>query len=291
MRNQILALLYNAGEGFVSVVPVWFVHFSAIVLGFFCFLFDWKKKHVFRNVKVTTNKTGIKLFFAVVSLYENFALNISDYFIIVTKGIDKIKFLTSVDEVKKELLELKEGKGLVVPTAHLGNWELAGILGGLAGFRLHGIGLPQVNEEVERFYKEFRDKYNVVVHPFQGGFIGAFRGVRAGDIATIVSDRDINKDGICVKFFGRNVTFPRGAATLAYRTKVNSAFATLVREGSGYRLYLSDIIDVDFNLTEEEFTKVYVQKFANVLESFIKRFPTQWHHFFDYFKEYSCSSQ
>jgi len=190
--------------------------------------------------------------------------------------------------VRKGLLELKEGKGLVVPTAHLGNWELAGVLGGLAGFRLHGIGLPQVNEEVERFYKEFRDKYNVVVHPFQGGFIGAFRGVKEGEIATIVSDRDINKDGVCVKFFGRNVTFPRGAATLAYRTKVNSVFATLIREGSGYRLYISDVIDADFNLSEEEFSKVYVQKFANVLESFIKRFPTQWHHFFDYFKEYSC---
>jgi len=43
MGNQILALLYNAGEGFVSVVPVWFVHFSAVVLGFFLFCLIGKR--------------------------------------------------------------------------------------------------------------------------------------------------------------------------------------------------------------------------------------------------------
>jgi len=157
------------------------------------------------------------------------------------------------------------------------------------GFVAHGIGLPQKEEDVEKFYEELRKRFNVIVHPFQGGFIGAYKGVKNGDIATIVSDRDLNKDGVCVEFFEKNVTFPKGASVLAYRTKVNSVFATLIREHDGYKVYFSEKFDIDFNLEESEFSKQYVSKFASVLEKFVRMYPTQWFHFFDYFEEYKCS--
>jgi KDO2-lipid IV(A) lauroyltransferase len=252
-------------------------------------LFDRKKVYVLRNLRNITNESGVKLFLLGIDFYKQFALNIADYFIVVVKGFDKIKILTPKEEVLSKLNELKGGKGLVIPTAHLGNWEVAGVLVGSLGFRAHGIGLPQKEEDVEKFYEELRKRFNVIVHPFQGGFIGAYKGVKNGDIATIVSDRDLNKDGVCVEFFGKDVTFPKGASVLAYRTKVNSVFATLIRERDGYKVYFSEKFDIDFNLEESEFSKQYVSKFASVLEKFVRMYPTQWFHFFDYFEEYKCS--
>lgn len=283
-----LSILYKLGKGYAKIMPVQVVHFTAIVLGIFSFFFDRKRKFVLNNLRTITNKSNLRLFYYGIQFYVNFALNISDYFIIVTKGLDKVKIRTPKSEVKAKLLSLMEGKGLVVPTAHLGNWEVAGAFVGSLGFKAHGIGLPQIEDEVEKFYKELREKYNVIVHPFQGGFIGAYKGVKASEIATIVSDRDINKDGICVEFFGKNVSFPKGASVLAYRTRVKSVFAALIREHNGYSVYFSSPIEVDFNLSESEFSKMYVSKFAKILEEFVRKFPTQWFHFFDYFKEYSC---
>uniref|UniRef100_A0A7C4Y0L9 Lipid A biosynthesis acyltransferase n=1 Tax=Caldisericum exile TaxID=693075 RepID=A0A7C4Y0L9_9BACT len=283
------SILHKIGKGYSKIMPVSIVHLTAIVLGFFSFLFDRKKRYVFRNLRHITKQNSVRLIFLVLMFYINFALNISDYFIVATKGLEKIKILTPKEELKEKLLQLMDSKGLVIPTAHLGNWEIAGAFAGSLGFRAHGIGLPQVENEVERFYKGLRERYNVIVHPFQGGFLGAYRGVKAGDIATIVSDRDINKDGVCVKFFERSVTFPKGASILAYRTKVRSAFATLVREKGGYKVYFSQAFDIDFNMSESEFSKQYVSKFASTLEKFVKMYPTQWFHFFDYFEEYKCS--
>jgi len=284
-----LSFLYKLGKKYVELLPVPVIYFTARVLGFFSFLFDRKKVYVLRNLRNITNKSGVKLFLLAIDFYKQFALNIADYFIVVVKGFDKIKILTPKEEVLNKLNELKGSKGLVIPTAHLGNWEVAGVLVGSLGFKAHGIGLPQKEEDVEKFYEELRKRFNVIVHPFQGGFIGAYKGVKNGDIATIVSDRDINKDGVCVKFFGKNVTFPKGASVLAYRTKVNSVFATLIREHDGYKVYFSEKFDIDFNLEESEFSKQYVSKFASVLEKFVRMYPTQWFHFFDYFEEYKCS--
>ena len=283
------SFLYKLGKKYVELLPVSVIYFTARVLGFFSFLFDRKKVYVLRNLRNITKESGVKLFLLGIDFYKQFALNIADYFIVVVKGFDKIKILTPKEEVLNKLNELKGGNGLVIPTAHLGNWEVAGVLVGSLGFKAHGIGLPQKEEDVEKFYEELRKRFNVIVHPFQGGFIGAYKGVKNGDIATIVSDRDINKDGVCVKFFGKNVTFPKGASVLAYRTKVNSVFATLIREHDGYKVYFSEKFDIDFNLEESEFSKQYVSKFASVLEKFVRMYPTQWFHFFDYFEEYKCS--
>jgi len=286
-----LTTWYNLGKIYAKIFPVQFVHGTARVLGFFSFLFDKKRKYVLKNLKIITNKSHVDLIFLGIEFYINFALNIADYFILATKGFDKIKIVTPYESVKEQLKNLMQDNGLVIPTAHLGNWEIAGALVGYLGFRAHGIGLPQQESGVEKFYKEFREKYNVIVHPFQGGFIGAYKAVKSKEIATIVSDRDINKDGVCVTFFGHKVTFPKGVSVLAYRTKVKSVFATLLREKDGYRVYFSKEFDVDFSLSEEEFTKQYVQHFATILEDFVRKYPTQFFHFFDYFKEYQCSLQ
>ncbi|MGB9769666.1 MULTISPECIES: lysophospholipid acyltransferase family protein [Caldisericum] len=287
-NRKMLSFWYKLGKKYVKIMPVSFVYLTAKLLGFFSFWFDRKRNYVLNNIKIITNKNRFSLYKLGIEFYENFALNIADYFIVVVKGFDKIKILTPKEEVFKKLKELTQNGGLVIPTAHLGNWEVAGVLVGSLGFKAHGIGLPQQDIEVEKFYEELRRRFNVIVHPFQGGFLGAYKAVKNGEIATIVSDRDINKDGVCVNFFGRNVSFPKGASILAYRTKVKSIFAALIRENGYYKVYFSDEFDIDFTLPESEFSKRYVSKFASILEEFVKRYPTQWYHFFDYFKEYSC---
>ncbi|MEF3244914.1 MAG: lysophospholipid acyltransferase family protein [Caldisericaceae bacterium] len=284
-----LTQLYNLGIKFVRYFPQGFVYGTARFLGFMSFLFDRKRKNVLKNLAVFTGEKGIKLILLGIEFYINFALNIADYFILEEKGLDKIKILTPASQVKETLEKLKgKNVGVVVPTAHLGNWEVAGAFVGSLGFRAHGIGLPQQEKGVEKFYKSFRERYNVIVHPFQTGFIGAYKGIKVGDVATIVSDRDINKDGICVQFFGRNVTFPKGASVLSYRTKARSIFAMLVREKGGYKVYFSQVFKLDFNLVEKEFIEDYVKQFAKVLEDYVKKYPTQFFHFFDYLTEYKC---
>ncbi len=253
--------------------------------------FTRKRRVVFHTLSIILGSDDKKLIKSIaLSLYENFSLNITDYFLLFTwnkKNWMDFVDLNGADEKMKRFMQA--GKGLIVPTAHIGNWEVAGFIMGYMGYNAHGIGLPQPNEKVEELYKEVRRKGNLFVHPFKGGAIGVYKALKRGEVATIVGDRDLNSDGIPVRFFGRCVSFPKGNAILAYRTGARSVFGCAIRIADGkYKAYLEPEIIVDRNKGEDEFVKEYVQEFAAILEDYVKKYPNQWFHFLDYFKEFGC---
>ena len=250
-----------------------------------------KRRQVFHTLKIILNNEDQKLIRkTAINLYKNFALNITDYFLLFTWNKNNWRNFVDLNGVDKKMADLTlNGKGVVVSTAHIGNWEVAGFIIGYMGYRANGIGLPQPDKKTEELYREVRTSGNVFVHPFKGGAVGVYKALRRGEIATIVSDRDLNKDGIPVQFFGKCVTFPKGSAVLAYRTGVKSVFGCAIRVADGkYKAFLEPEIAIDRDKEEKEFVKEYVQKFAFILESYIKKYPDQWFHFFDYFKEFKC---
>jgi KDO2-lipid IV(A) lauroyltransferase len=247
-----------------------------------------KRKAVLKNIEAITGISDRKIVrHLAYSLYVNFALNIIDYCRFLERNEELLKKTVDFAGVKERLGELSSsGRGVIVITAHLGNWEIAGLLVGFLGFKPHGIGLPQGDPRIEQLYKKLRSSWNVTVHPFKGGALGVYKALRQNEIASIVSDRDINHDGVSVNFFGRKVRFPKGAATLAYKTGARSVFGYAIRENTRYKAIISPEIIIDKSKNEQEFVQEYVQEFARLLEEAIKKYPDQWFHFFDYFKEY-----
>jgi KDO2-lipid IV(A) lauroyltransferase len=204
-------------------------------------LFYKQRRKVLKNLRcILRDENEKKIRSTAFNLYKNFLTNIVDYLLLFTheKKWIKSRFIVGVvDEKLKELASSK--KGIIIVTAHLGNWEAAGFILGYMGYRAHGIGLPQPDDRMEKLYKKMREKGNVIVHPFPGGVIGVYKALKNNEIASIVSDRDINKDGVETEFFGKCVTFPRGAALLAYRTGARSVFGFAVKEKGKYKACIS----------------------------------------------------
>ncbi|MGC9124749.1 MAG: lysophospholipid acyltransferase family protein [Caldisericaceae bacterium] len=247
-----------------------------------------KRRAVSKNIEAITGETDGKVIRRLTySLYINFALNIIDYCKFLKRDENAFRRTIDFTGIKETLTDLSLAKkGVIVIAAHLGNWEIAGFLVGFLGFKPHGIGLPQTDQKIEGLYQKMRENWNLTVHPFNGGALGVYKALKQNEIASIVSDRDINHDGAIVDFFGRKVRFPKGAATLAYRTGARSVFGYAIREKGLYRAILSPEIVIDRSKGEESFVSEYVQTFASLLESAVKKYPDQWFQFFDYFEEY-----
>jgi len=283
--------LYRLGIFLIRIFPYSVTTGLAYFFGFCIYLFSPGKRYtVCKNLQVILgqDKTS-EIRKATRMFFINFLLNIRDYFMFLYCELDEVSQIVDLGGIKDKLNELcSSNSGVIIPTAHLGNWELAGFVIGYLGFRAHGIGLSQSDIRIEKVFKKLREKGNVIVHPFKGGASGVYRALKNNEIATIVSDRDINHDGVKVKFMGKCVTFPRGIGILAYRSRARSAIGYLVKENSKYRAYLSDEIIVDRSTNEEKFVQEYVKKFAEKLESLVRKYPEQWFNFFDYFEEYKC---
>lgn len=274
----------------VKILPRSFVQSFAGFIGFLYYVFDKRKKLIIKNIRdILGEKPLLILVSLSIKLYINFAKNFADYFELFVRDFAFFKPFIDFGNLKDKLNEvLAEGKGIIFVSLHVGNWELAGHLLGSLGYRTHGIGLTQKDQRVENLYKQVREKGNVIVHTLSSGAFGVYKALKANEIAAIVSDRDINHDGIPVKFLDKCVKFPAGAAFLSYKTGTKTFVACLVREKKNYKIIMSDEIKVDRSLKETDYIYNFVQKVACFTEETIKKYPDQWFHFFDYTKEYSC---
>src|SRR3954451_23271373 len=114
-----------------------------------------------------------------------------------------------------------QGRGVVVPLPHMGNWDWAG-----AWACATGMPLVTVAERLEpaRLYDEFvayRSTLGMEILPLTGGdaaFPRLEQWVRGGGLVCLLADRDLSRTGVEVDLCGARARLPRGPAMLARRT-------------------------------------------------------------------------
>ncbi len=197
-----------------------------------------------------------------------------------TRVVEKGMRVEGYDYVT-QALEL--GNGVILALPHLGGWEWAGRW--LAD-RQHGVtAVVEAIEPPELFdwFADLRSKLGmqiVSLGPSAGREVIA--ALKRNDVVCLLSDRDIQRSGVEVEFFGETTTIPAGPATLSIRTGApvlpTAVYFTdradghlgivrppvdVTRSGDGLR---SDVGRVSRSLAAE-------------LEYLIRRAPNQWHLF------------
>jgi phosphatidylinositol dimannoside acyltransferase len=180
-----------------------------------------------------------------------------------------------------------DGRGAVLLTGHLGNWELGGVLLGYLDVPVSIVYVKDAFADVEK-YRSFLHGNRVEEIPIQPGAswssLPVLRALRSGRLVAMQGDRDFDGRGIPATFFGEQVRFPRGPFLVALLTgaPILPAFVTYTPR---YRFDASfgEPIHVPSTGHREQDLAVAVQKWATVLEAEIRRIPTQWYTFYDYF--------
>ena len=211
--------------------------------------------------------------------YLNFAKYMTDFFNIPKWDIEVVKnkvFLENFNLLDKCL---EKGKGVIALTAHIGNWELAGIVASILGYKVSAIAIPYLSPSVTKIYVERRKDKGVDVILTGSNPKHIIKALRENRVLAILGDRPFTEKGIYVKFMGENVLFPRGPATLFIKTKAEYIAGFLIMEGKNYRMFFREIEKPPSNLTEEEKIKFLTQKGANIIEELILAYPSQWLNF------------
>jgi KDO2-lipid IV(A) lauroyltransferase len=102
--------------------------------------------------------------------------------------------------------------------------------------------------------------------------------LRDNRIVCLLSDRDIEGDGVGVEFFGERTTLPGGPATLALRTGATLLPAAVYfRPGLDHLGVVRPAIEVErVGRLREDITRI-TQALAHELEQLIRVAPEQWH--------------
>jgi KDO2-lipid IV(A) lauroyltransferase len=169
---------------------------------------------------------------------------------------------------------LAHNKGVIVPCAHLGNWELLGAV--IAEkYPVVAIAKEQENARFNQAISAARQRSGMQI---------IFRGTSMKPILSALRRNqpvgflmDQRGKGVCCRFFGRETEFHSGAATFAVRTGAPVVIARLIRERPGFfRLIFDPPIFPDPALSDEEQVDELTRRIIKRFEEFIRETPGQW---------------
>lgn len=171
---------------------------------------------------------------------------------------------------------LSHGKGVVLATAHCGNWELGGAALAIHGFPLISVAQKQTNVQMDRFINEYRTGTGMQV-VYKTGVRDMIKLLGAGKIIGLLMDQDANHDGVMVNFFGRLASTPQGAAALARLkdTPIIPSFITENKDGT-HKAILHPPVWVDKTGDREHDILVTTQQLTSIIEQHIRTYPHEW---------------
>lgn len=170
---------------------------------------------------------------------------------------------------------------MIALTAHIGNWELAGVVTSILGYKICAVVIPYLTPKITEIYKKIRESKGVEVI-FTGSNPKDFvRFKKENKVFAILGDRVFTEKGVIVDFMGKKAIFPRGPATLAIKLKTEFIAGFLVRENNKYRLFFEKIDYPPPDLDEEKRIDYLLYQSVKKIENVILKYPTQWLNFQD----------
>jgi len=167
----------------------------------------------------------------------------------------------------------RRGRGVILVTGHLGNWEVAatglGAIGRPITLVVAGMHNPMVDDLVTSIRRESGVE---VIERRQ--LRQAARKLERGEVVGTAADQHPVGRSVQVNFFGEPIEAAIGPAWLTHRTgaPLMSLFAPRVENGS-YRVDIRPVWDGDSPLPSvEHLSQVWMGR----LEAYVTRYPTQW---------------
>lgn len=206
--------------------------------------------------------------------------------------VDRAAFLLGKDsayshtfENEQYLIDIRNaGKGGILLSAHLGNWETAGNL--LKGRITPTINIVMLDAEVESI-KKYMDlstggsRFKIIAIRNDLSHVIAIRNALINnEFVAIHADRYLEgAKFIELDFLGKKAKFPLGPFVIASKFDAPVTFVFAAKDGTR-SYHLSATPPLNSKMKPEEIARLYVRE----LEKKVKAYPEQWFNYFNFFQ-------
>lgn len=175
---------------------------------------------------------------------------------------------------------LAKGNGVIVLSAHLGNFFLVGTRLAIEGYPAHVLVSPPRDPQFAELMDDVRSQVwerTIRAHPRRAALQALNTVLRRNEIAIVVADEYRDDHGISVPLFGGNVNARRGPATLALRTGAAIVPALLVRRpDDGLKLMIEPELELARAGKSKDEVRESTLRITQWLERTVRAYPDQW---------------
>ena len=268
------------------VLPLWLLYgVMALVVPFYM-IFNRKGYQVMYDFfRKRMNYGRWKSFWSVYANHFKFGQIILDRF-----GVYAGKKYHFVSE-EQQVFDEKEthDKGFVMLSSHVGNYEMAGYSLRPKIKRYNALVFAGETETVMENRQRVMSQNNVRMVPVKEDLSHLFMlntALDDGEIISMPADRIFgSQKSVACQFFGQMAQFPLGAFAMAVQKEVDVITIFVMKKGMRtYHLYLREL-QYDKSLNRREQMSQLAQNFATELENMVRRYPTQWFNYFDFWQQ------
>lgn len=273
--------VYRCGIAVVDKVPLRLMYFVAErVAELSCLFYAGARRNVRRNLHAALAETGRRAGpRLVLSTFRNYARYLVDFGRLASAGkaavLGELQSIEGTEHIERAMAD---GRGIIMLTAHLGNWELGGLFFATGDLPVNVLTKRDGLEEVDRIRDSYRRRFNIntiVLGDSPFAALDVMGALRRGEIVAMLVDRSA-PEGVEVEFLGRRFVFPTGPIRLARRTGAPLMPGFVVREGEGYRAVAESPIHLTPDGPDDA---AAARAILRVFERYIRRYPDQWYNF------------
>ena len=169
-----------------------------------------------------------------------------------------------------------DGRGAIVLTGHLGNWELAAAWAAAIGIPVAGVVKPPSNPWVADLVERSRRTMGIATIPLPEARAIVPEALAAGKLVGLVADQGAMRSHTWVPFFGRPTQTAEGPGLFAARTGAPVVFGAFLAEADGrYRGY-AELLDPSPTGDATDLIPRIATAFRQRLEAAVRLAPEQY---------------
>ena len=218
-----------------------------------------------------------------------------------------INFILNQNTTKQNILEqvvfknehflldaIRSGRPIIVTTAHFGQWEIFGLAVAARFGASSVLGRKLDSSVMDKILRANRAQFDVELIDKDGGAKDILKALKARRIVGILVDQNTApKDGIKVKFFGKDVLHTPAASVLAQKTNALIINAFIYQKGENLNeICFEEPIDIS-TFDKEDAVQKATQMQCSACEEMVRARPEEYFWFHQRFKrfyenEYKC---
>jgi len=213
-----------------------------------------------------------------------------DCFIFMAKaGLELLLFMDRPALLKKRIefvgrenldAALAKGKGVILVSAHFGNFPLMLVKLSLEDYQTAGIMRYMRDERVEKIFVAKRSRMGIKTiysQPRKVCVEESIRTLRNNDLLFVPIDQNFGSGGVFVDFFGRQAATATGPVVLALRTDAVILPCFIVRQKDDrHKIIFEPALNLERVGDYQETVIRNIQKLTNIIEFYIRKYPAEW---------------
>jgi KDO2-lipid IV(A) lauroyltransferase len=173
---------------------------------------------------------------------------------------------------------IKEGRGLLMITAHYSNFEIIGYLLGLFGFNIYSIARPLDNRLINKYLYGVRKQAGQRIIDKKGAAELLEKITSTGATLCFIADQDAGKKGIFVDFFGRKASTYKsiGLLALTYNVPIGVGYSRRIDNRFYFEIGVNRIIFPEEWAQKDKPLEWVTAEYTKAIEEFVREDPSQY---------------